>query len=129
MVYAVTTQTLPRWYSLSHCHRFHGTRVNVILLSLNADLLYRISQNSVKRYGKYGIRSFTSLIAAFLTAFMFRNSHSKFLWTSPTLNFIQNERKYRNCRGGLRYQISTGSLKKCGKYGEKFTHVIKYDCQ
>jgi hypothetical protein len=127
MVYAVTTQTLPRRSSPSQCHMFHGTRVNVILLttvikvgpSLSADLLYWISQNSVRRYGKYGY-TFIYLSAASLTAFTFRNSYSTFLWTPPTLNFIQNERKFRNCGGKKslaplckewlsRYQISRNS--------------------
>ena len=106
MVYAVTTQTLPRRSSPSQCHTFHGTRVNVILLttvikvghSLSADPLYRISQNSVRRYGKYGY-TFIYLSAAFLTASTFRNSHSTFLWKPPTPNFIRNERKCRNCGG------------------------------
>jgi hypothetical protein len=45
------------------------------------------------------VYSFTSLSAAFLTASMSRNSHSTFLWTPPTPNFIQNERKSINCGG------------------------------
>ena len=124
MVYAVTTQTVPSRSSLSHCHKFHGTRVNAILLttvikvrsSLSADLLYRISQNSVGRYGKYGYTFIYALSAAFLTASMFRNAHSTFLWITPTPNFIQNERKCRNCEGKnhLRPYVRNGS------HGTKF---------
>jgi len=46
------------------------------------------------------IHSVTPLSAAFLTASIFRNSHSTFWWTPPTPNFIQNEGKCRNCGGG-----------------------------
>jgi hypothetical protein len=50
--------------SLSQRHTFHGTGVNAILLktiikvgpSLSADILYRISQKSVRRYDKFGYK-------------------------------------------------------------------------
>ena len=106
MVFAVTTQTLPRRSSVSQCRTFHGTSVNAILLttvikegpSLSADLLCRISQNSARRYGKYGYTFIYVPKCGFPHCVTF-------LWT-PTPNFIKNERKRRNCGvGGITFAL------------------------